>query len=459
MKALVITFRELLGIDLSIFYTILARVLQAGGALIVVGLISLFLTKEEQGYYYTFSSVIAIQVFFELGLTSIITQYVAHEAVDLKWISATELVGPPEKLSRIASILMLCLKVFGILSALLFVLLLIGGLVFFSTYKAGSSTVSWQLPWGIMCLSTALMLTINPLLSFLEGLGQVKEVAQLRMRQQLLTLFIVVIVLSVKGGLYAQGIASLMSFFLLAGSILFSANKILFANILRQAAAWKISYRKEIFPYHYKIALSWISGYLIFQLFNPILFATEGPVVAGQMGITLAALNGVSSISMSWINTKITLFSSLVARKEYSILDTIFNKTVAQLAAINAVLLIIFVALLQAITLFDNPLNGRFLPFLPVTLLCVTVFINQFVFSWATYLRCHKKEPFLWISVLSGILCMCSSLILGKQFGVMGMVTGYTVLTAIISGLGGYYVFVTKKREWHQMPKEDTTNV
>ena len=37
-------------------------------------------------------------------------------------------------------------------------------------------------------------------------------------------------------------------------------------------------------------------GYFIFQLFNPVLFATEGAVVAGQMGMTLAALNGIKHL-------------------------------------------------------------------------------------------------------------------------------------------------------------------
>ena len=56
---------------------------------------------------------------------------------------------------------------------------------------------------------------------------------------------------------------------------------------------------QEIFPFQWKIALSWISGYLIFQLFNPVLFATEGSKIAGQMGMTMVAISGISSISIS----------------------------------------------------------------------------------------------------------------------------------------------------------------
>lgn len=85
--------------------------------------------------------------------------------------------------------------------------------------------------------------------------------------------------------------------------------------------------------------MSWISGYFIFQLFNPVLFATEGAVIAGQMGMTLAALNGIQSLSLSWMTTKIPLYSGLIAQKQYRQLDIIFNRTLRQSVFINGVAL------------------------------------------------------------------------------------------------------------------------
>lgn len=82
--------------------------------------------------------------------------------------------------------------------------------------------------------------------------------------------------------------------------------------------------KKEIFPFQWKIAISWLSSYFIFQLLNPVLFAYKGPVVAGQMGITLTIFGGLSAISMTWITTKVPAFSMLVAKKEYNELDKIF---------------------------------------------------------------------------------------------------------------------------------------
>ena len=73
-----------LGIDGAIFYTSLGRILQGLGGIITLILISKSMSKEEQGFYYTFMSVLALQMFFELGLNGILSQFVAHEMAFLK---------------------------------------------------------------------------------------------------------------------------------------------------------------------------------------------------------------------------------------------------------------------------------------------------------------------------------------------------------------------------------------
>lgn len=439
-----------IGVDRAIAYTILSRIIQAGGGLISIALISAFLNKEEQGYFYTFGSIIALQVFFELGLNNIITQYVAHELVNLEWKSKIELIGDKEYLSRLSSLLHFCVKTFFFLSLLLLIGLLICGFIFFNKFHSTSTIVSWQIPWIIVSISTALMLWINPILAFLQGLGEVESVAKIRLIQQTINIAVIGIVLFFNGGLYASGIAAFISFISLVFNVFFSYRRDLLMFIYSQKDKWTISYFKEIFPYQYKIALSWISGYLIFQLFNPVLFATEGAIVAGQMGMSLTALNGISSLSMSWINTKIPLMSSLIAKKAYNELDKIFDRTIIQVFLVNLILMLFFLTIIFVLSNFNILLVQRFLPFLPLTLLCLVTLINQLIFSWALYLRCHKEEPFLINSIVMGILCATSTVIFGNLFGLIGIVTGYTLLSIIVSFPWAYYLFYTKKKLWHE---------
>ncbi len=206
---------------------------------------------------------------------------------------------------------------------------------------------------------------------------------------------------------------------------------------------------KEIFPFQWKIALSWISGYLIFQLFNPVLFATEGSKVAGQMGMTLVALNGISSISFSWINTKVPLFSRLIAKNNFIELDNIFSKTIKQLSMINLILALSFISFILLSGYFKLSIADRFLDISLIIILGIASFFNQYVFAWAAYLRSHKKEPFLINSIVLGILISISVLISAYYYGVIAVVISYSAITLFVGVPWAYYIFQNKKREWH----------
>ena len=80
--------------------------------------------------------------------------------------------------------------------------------------------------------------------------------------------------------------------------------------------------------------------------------------------------------------------------------------------------------------------------------LMIPLFINQFVNSWATYLRCHKQEPFLINSICGGIACCLSTFILGNYFGLYGITIGYCFITMAFMPWG-YWIYKTKKTEWH----------
>jgi O-antigen/teichoic acid export membrane protein len=123
---MILTLRNLLGkigIDGPIFFTLVTRVFQGLGGFITIFLIAHFMSKEEQGYYYTFASVLAIQIFFELGFGGIIVQFVAHEMSNLTVSSTNFFAGNRKSLSRLSSLLKFCIKWYAVFAALLFLCL------------------------------------------------------------------------------------------------------------------------------------------------------------------------------------------------------------------------------------------------------------------------------------------------------------------------------------------------
>ena len=443
-----------LGIDKAIAYTSAGQAISAGGGFLTALFILKCLSGVEQGYYYTFKSILAIQVFFELGMNTVITQYVAHEASHLTW-EGTTLVGESRYRSRLSSLLHFCAKWYCCFALVLLLSLIVGGYAFFAHYSKDSVGISWQMPWLILCFTTALNLLLTPLFSYLQGLGKVKEVSEYYFYKYLFYLISVLISFALGAKLYALSIGNVVYILVSAVALFGTPFGKIIRNVFKTPVVERMSYMKEIFPFQWKIAVSWISGYFIFQIFNPVIFATNGAVVAGQMGMTLTVLTGIQALTYSWTSTKVPTYSGYIELKKYNELDRLFHFTVRQAVSVNAACLVGFFAFIYLFRHFDITISqvnlaNRFLDYLPMLLMMIPEFANQFISAWATYLRCHKQEPFLVNSVVTGVLCCLSTLGLGKLFGVYGITIGYCAITLAVTPWG-YYIFKTKKKLWHQI--------
>ena len=441
-----------IGIDKAIAYTSASRVIQGFTGVVSVFFITTFLTGVEQGFYYTFGSILALQVFFELGLTGIMTQYVAHEASHLRLNEDKEYVGEERYRSRLASLLHFCVKWYGILAIIIFIFLLFAGNIYFNKYgDSQGECVEWRGAWLLISVATSLNFLYSPLTSILNGLNFVKDTSKIGFWQQILVPTCTWIGLATGFKLYVTGIGYLITALIWFIYVYKSELYRVLLNMWRVRITERVSYLKEIFPYQWRIALSWVSGYFIFQLFNPVLFATEGAVVAGQMGMTMHALNALMALTQSWINTKVPRLSALIAQKSYNALDSLFNTTMRQMLAIGSFLMFFFIVVVFALQNIEllSKFGARFLPMFPLIMMCWACWTMFPINCWATYLRCHKREPLLTNSVVVAILCCVSTLWGGKLFGLYGIVIGFSVLR-LVSLTWVYSIFKKKKHEWHE---------
>lgn len=439
---------NIIGINITISYALFTQGINAFRGFVSIIFISKYLTPQEQGFHYTFASIAALQIFFELGFSVIITQYAAHENAHLS-INANNIIGNEVHKNRLSSLLRLCVKWFGVMSFGLLITLLVAGNHFF-LHNQNETNVSWQIPWVIICINTSINLFISPIFAFCEGLGQIQQIAKMRFYQSFIPTILYFSSLYLGAKLYAAPISGVFNIVFFVIWLLYTNNNIILKKIWYDFSDGnKISWRQEIFPYQWKIALSWISGYFMFHLMNPVIFSFFGAKIAGQMGMTLAILYGLFGLVNAWIGTKIPIFSELIAKKEYTKLDNIFNKSLKQSTIILCVAILSVISGAYVINYFDLPAKDRLLPLLPFTIIMLTsfpMFINN---SLATYLRCHKEEPFLVISILSGLLSISLIYFSSKYFGLSAMTSSYfSVIT--FATIGGFIIFTKKKKLWHQ---------
>ena len=442
------------GIDRAIAYTILGKGFQIVSGPVTLLLIAHYLSPSEQGFYYTFSSIVGLQLFFELGLSFVILQFASHEKAALTWSNSRTLEGDEIAKARLASLLRLTIKWYAIIAILAIVILIPVGISFFNSNKLDIN-VPWQLPWILVVFSSGTMLFITPLVSFLEGCGLVAEIAYVRVAQGLISNFCIWLAVILNTHLFAAAIPNLVGIACLS-SWLYRKYRYLFIDLLSHKkplvesvdGAQGISWRREIFPLQWRIALSALSGYFVFSLFTPTLFKFHGPVIAGQMGMSLTLTNTINSFAMSWLSTKLSPFGSLIAAKKYAELDKVFFRALLQaisVAILGSIILLSGVFYLQQI---DHPFHLRVVSISSLTLLLISSVCNVYIFGLAIYLRSHKKEPFLALSIVIGIITGLLTYFLGRQHGIIGMSSGYC-LTTIISVICGSWIFVNKRREWH----------
>lgn len=438
-----------IGINKTIFYTISSRLIQGAGGFITLFFILKELNVNEQGYYFTFGSILAIRLFFELGINNIIIQFVAYEKASLDLNNNSFKILNDYSASRLSSISSLILNWYPRLALILFLSLYFFGYYFFS---GENDQVVWYLPWIILCFSTTLNFILAPFYAFFEGLGYIEKISLYRLIQTFFSMTFTWIFLIIDFKLFSSPLAALIG--VLIAIFLFQKMFLnLFINIRKIKVSNEVSYINEVFPLQWKLAVSWISGYFIFQLFNPLVFKFIGADQAAKMGTSLAVLSSILFIGVSWIQTKTPQISELISKKKYFELDLMFNKALIQSMFVSFTILTLFNITVFTINYFNISflgveLSNKFLDSKYLILISFAFLFNNFLGCIAIYLRSHKKEPLLVNSFVYALCSTISSFILINLFGIYQMLLSYMLISIIIS-FWGFNIFRKFKIKYH----------
>ena len=419
-------------IDRAVGWTVAARVWAVLAGPVSVILIATHLTPDEQGFYYAFASIVAFQILFDLGLGFVVAQFASHE----KALGQT---------TRLATLLRKTLQWYGVAATLTTAALLTGGTYFFAS--RGTSVAAWRQPWIAVAILTGGALFITPLLALLEGCGEVADVARVRAWQTAASNIAAWSVFLAGGRLWASPAITGASLLVGAAWILLTRRRF-FLDLLRTPAA-PMSWREEVWPFQWRIALSWIASYLIVHLFIPVLFSARGPAEAGRLGMTISLVSAIFMTATAPLTTKTPLFGALVARRDFAALDARFFTAMWRSVALMALGSLALFAGVLALRAIGHRWSARLLDPLPLALLLAGFLANTVAFAEAIYLRAHKREPFLGVYIATALVVTSTTFLLGRAYGATGMMLGYLVATAVITVGGGTWVFQRKRREWH----------
>ena len=417
-------------LDSVIFYSLVSKFWSIISGPLTALLIANKFSPIIQGYYYTFATIIALQVFVELGFGTVTQQFISHEWSKLQLNKKGFIEGNLNSMSKFYSIAQLSFKWFFFGGFLLVIGLLIVGFLYFDS--SNSYNVDWEIQWLSLCVLSFASIQLVPVWSILEGCNQLKKLYFFRIIQGLIVSFSTWIFIWLGFDLWVPVIISFV--YILCGVIFLNFNYKLFFKqiILSKPLGETISWKKDMFPMHWKISLSWISGYLSFSLFTPILFKFQGPEIAGKFGLTWALIQTISGISGAWINTRTPQLSFLVAERRFSELNLVFQKIFHNVIKIFLSFSLVFILIMLVLPQLNiNVINNFTSRLLPLNII-ITFLIGQFFLVvsslFSSYMRSFKKEPMLFLSLISAILISSSVYISGRYFSIDAIAYSYLII-------------------------------
>lgn len=438
-----------MGVDRAVFLTLISRVWGVGAGVVTILMVTTTLSPELQGYYYTFYSLIALQVFAELGLNYAIVQFGSHEMARLAWTPEGTVRGDPAAHRRLQSLLHFTLAWYGGAVFLMLVTLPPIGLRFFARAADSVPTdAAVSLAWVLLVVFSSLTLLVNACLALLEACGRVADMALVRLSQSVASSVAVWVLLTAGAGLFAVAASSAMMVVTATVWLMVRYRHFLIDLLKSGGRGAGLAWREEIWPFQWRIAVSVMSGYLVTQLFNPLLLSSHGSVVAGQMGMSLQIVAAMNGAALAWITTKAPTYGQLIATGRRRELDALFLRGLLQSSLVLVVGLTVVLSVFYVMSSGGARFATRILPLEQLVLLCVACVANHVVVSESVYLRAHKEEPFMILSVANGLATAALTILLIPPLGSLGAVVAYTATSLVIGLGGGTAVFVLKRRQW-----------
>jgi hypothetical protein len=329
------------------------------------------------------------------------------------------------------------------------------GMVFFAHHAiAGAARVAWQGPWLAAVLASAAGLWCVPFYSFLEGCGQVRAVAAMRLRQAIATSAFAWVPMLLHHGLYSPAMA--LVGYVCAGLAFLVSRRRLLAGLLRHPAREAaISWNSEVWPFQWRIAVSWMCSYLTVQIFIPILFASRGAIEAGKMGMSISITGYMSVLALAWTSTKATPFGRLIARGDFKELDGLFRRTLIQSLAVFSVIAVSACGLAALLPALAPGLAARMVSPWLFAVLVLAAGANCAVQSLATVLRAFKREPFLGQSLAVASITLLLAIVTAPRLGVAGAAFSYLAATGFVGLPAALRIYMKARSEY--MALERTT--
>ena len=363
--------------------------------LIILGFITLFfvtllLDDHQQGYYYTFGSIISAYNLFELGLPFLILQ------ISSKYFKVH---GETYELNHSSYNFIYTLRKYLTLKCLISLLIFIpAGVLYFYLFSEHERFEIFFF-WIIVSVAIPFAIYTNTVLSLIEGLGEIKNVYLIKTIGLVFGSLCLWILLNSKYYLIGPSVIIIFTFLATISLIVYKYKFWFSKNRQPIQKIWK----NEIYPIQKKVAYVILANYLFY--FTPaILIFPYSVSDAGKFGLSVVVISSILALSSSFFQSKIYFFTNQFNNND--ILGS--NKTFLSSFLISQIIYLIISTTFFLFYYFVLPdfILSRLLNANYLFILFINYFMMNNIYLFSFFFRIRKKDSFSFFYFLSVVIML-----------------------------------------------------
>lgn len=363
-------------------WALLTRALQGFGALLALVCVVRGYGVELQGLFFSFLSLAALIQLGDFGVGYASLQMAGHLRARGDVAAAAQLRRQARRrgLAWLAGL--------GLLTGIAVAL-----------WLPASTTQPWLAPWCALALAAAAMQWAQLELAWLEGARSVGLAWRLRFAQELLG----------AGGfvgslLAGWGLWSLAVYFGIRAAVPLLWWLMLGARDPRPGEApGDFSWDRQLWPFQWRIGLSALAGFLVFQALNPLLLFSQGAAATARFGIALAVMNMLLLLTTAWPLSQAAFFAALLSHGDGAGVSGRLTRVLRSSLALALLAALGALGVMACLLRWLPALGERLPDLLTLALLLTAGLAHHATACYAVVLRAERLEPLLRLSVIGGL--------------------------------------------------------
>ncbi|MEM6363222.1 MAG: hypothetical protein AAF745_02265 [Planctomycetota bacterium] len=422
---------------------LLTKLWQALSGPVTITLILTLLSVDEQAVYYSLVSIIALQNFFELGLSNLLVSHAGREQPAYQ-SSKNEVANQARH--RLASLHRGATQWFAAATLGFMSLALVVGYV---SFTGVTESVAWQLPMLTIIPLAGGIVFLLPKLAILEGLGHRSTIYRMRLWQMVLGSLAVWATLTMNGKLWClasatavQLLASLVVVVLLRHDLPSSSkkNQPLNPSPLTTRATTPspesnpkpLLWRRDVLPGQWRLGVIAITQHAATQLFTIILLNFDSESAAAAMGMVQSIASPLQMLALTWLQTNLSVASSLHGSGERERAGTLWRRAAIASCGFLICGLVALIMILAGLLWWRPELSPRFLNPGQAALLFGSYLANHVVAIQGFYVVSRFSRPIFGPAVIGLFACGLGSWIGVYLAGLNGLLWGYLIVSLAI---------------------------